>query len=314
MKLKIKDIEPNPYRNLKKFPIDEGRVEELKASIKRTKFWGGLVCREHPTKKGKYQLAFGHHRLQAITNLGAKEISIKVLQYTDAQMLQAMADENRNTSDNQVDMILNVVEQVKKYLDKEFDKYETIKELPKSLINLLETSTQSALSGAKKKDKNGNLIGAGQTIILKFLGDDWNQPDIQFALIAIDDINKGVLDRTALAILPNKYQASQFRQAVKEAEIPKRKQKEIAEAITSGKIGGRDIKEKVYEFSKKELPMLDDFVKKLMPKIHEVEMDFKKLKGSCANIQDKDLTETLTDDTEDMMQAVTIIIKELKSE
>ena len=146
MKLKIKDIEPNPYRNLKKFPIDEGRVEELKASIKRTKFWGGLVCREHPTKKGKYQLAFGHHRLQAITNLGAKEISIKVLQYTDAQMLQAMADENRNTSGNQIDMILNVVEQVKKYLDKELAKYDTWKSADKFISSLGLTLTWPTIS------------------------------------------------------------------------------------------------------------------------------------------------------------------------
>ena len=43
MKVQVKDIKPNPFRNLSNYPIDQEKVETLLASIQDTGFWDNLV-------------------------------------------------------------------------------------------------------------------------------------------------------------------------------------------------------------------------------------------------------------------------------
>jgi hypothetical protein len=71
--------------------------------------------------------------------------------------------------------MISTIEQVKKFLDREFKKYAKVKDLPAYLINLL---------GTKREDNYQSLRarGAGQTTILKFLGKTWTGGEIGFAL------------------------------------------------------------------------------------------------------------------------------------
>ncbi len=94
MKLKLKDVLPNPYRDLKSNPLIKEKVAELVASINTTGFWDNVVVRKN--KAGKYEIACGgHHRVAAAKEAGLTEAAFIVKSFTDAQMIQVMDAENR---------------------------------------------------------------------------------------------------------------------------------------------------------------------------------------------------------------------------
>ena len=95
MKLKLKDILPNPFRDVKRNPLDEAKVAELVSSIHDTGFWDNVVVRKN--KAGKYELAYGHHRIAAAIKAGIVEADFIVKKLDDAMMLKIMARENSET-------------------------------------------------------------------------------------------------------------------------------------------------------------------------------------------------------------------------
>ena len=96
MKVAIKDIKPNPFRHLERYPIDKNKVTELKRSIKETGWWGNIVGRK--CKGGGVEIAYGHHRLAALKKIhgehSEKEVSIIIETLDDTKMLKMMANEN----------------------------------------------------------------------------------------------------------------------------------------------------------------------------------------------------------------------------
>src|ERR1700675_1368833 len=95
MTLKLKDILPNPFRDLKSNPLIEDKIEELVGSINLTGFWDNVVVRKNA--EGKYELAYGHHRLAAAIRAGLLEADFIVKTLDDATMIQIMDNENRET-------------------------------------------------------------------------------------------------------------------------------------------------------------------------------------------------------------------------
>ena len=97
MKVKLKDILPNPHRRIDTYPIRGDKLEALKASIGSTGWWKNVVVRKSPTKTGKYELAYGHHRLAALRDLYKPGDSFEfvVEQLSDDEMLKMMASENQ---------------------------------------------------------------------------------------------------------------------------------------------------------------------------------------------------------------------------
>lgn len=94
-RIAIRDLEPNPYRHIDKYQIVEEKVERLIASYGESGFWDGSIqVRPHPTKAGKFQLAFGHHRKEAAKRAGLKELGVVVAARDNATMLRMMASEN----------------------------------------------------------------------------------------------------------------------------------------------------------------------------------------------------------------------------
>jgi ParB-like chromosome segregation protein Spo0J len=90
-RIAVRDLEPNPFRSLERYPINRDKVEALKASIQSTEFWDNLLAR----KNGKgYEIAYGHHRLVALQELKTKEIDIPVRDLDDETMLRIIANEN----------------------------------------------------------------------------------------------------------------------------------------------------------------------------------------------------------------------------
>lgn len=89
------DILSNPYRNIKSYKISEEKIERLIASYDNSGFWDGSIqARPHPTKEGKYQIAFGHHRVEAAKRQGIATLGLVVAKRSNAEMLQMMHDEN----------------------------------------------------------------------------------------------------------------------------------------------------------------------------------------------------------------------------
>lgn len=95
MKLKLKDILANPNRDLKMNPLVEVKIDSLIESINQTGFWDNVVVRKN--KDGRYEIAYGHHRLEAAKRAGITEADFIVKNFDDVKMIQVMDNENRET-------------------------------------------------------------------------------------------------------------------------------------------------------------------------------------------------------------------------
>jgi ribosomal protein S13 len=84
-------IDANPHRDLKTYPWMERKVESLMRSINDVGFWASVIGRP---KGRRYELAFGHHRLEAAERLKMKALPLIVAPLSDQQMLQYMGREN----------------------------------------------------------------------------------------------------------------------------------------------------------------------------------------------------------------------------
>lgn len=238
MKIKVADLEPNPFRKIKEYPIDREKVKALKTSIKEKTFWDNILVRPHPTQKGKYQLAYGHHRHICLVELDIKEIDVPCRDLNDALMLQIMAEENLAWSTSPAIMTQTILT-AKEFLDAELSKYETWEDFRNG--GIATTLFQNAGSFSRtKKD------GVGRKTLVKFLGGNWTGNKIRNVLSIINDEG---LDQKAVCNIPTLEQANRFRLAVKEYETPKSVQKEIAKTIVKDGVGRRDIPELVAKFS-----------------------------------------------------------------
>jgi hypothetical protein len=90
----INAIAINPYRRLHAYPYIESKIDALQRSIADVGLWPSVIARPLDDRLWKYELAFGHHRMEAARRSGLSEISLIVEDLTDMQMLQYMGREN----------------------------------------------------------------------------------------------------------------------------------------------------------------------------------------------------------------------------
>ena len=96
VRVPLNDIVANRYRKIAAYRISETKVEALVQSYENSGFWDGSIqARPHPTKAGKFEIAFGHHRIEAARRFKLDDVGLVVAKRTDADMLRMMADENR---------------------------------------------------------------------------------------------------------------------------------------------------------------------------------------------------------------------------
>lgn len=117
MKVKIKDLEPNPFREWENFQLHRPTVEMLKDSIQETFFWENLIGRKN---NGKFELGYGHHRLQALRELypeGNKMFDIPIYPLNDEQMFIIMARENETGKSLTISNIDLTVKKAKEFLE-----------------------------------------------------------------------------------------------------------------------------------------------------------------------------------------------------
>jgi len=234
MRIKVNDILPNPFRRIDKYPIERSKVEILKSSIEQTGFWDNVVARPHPKLKGKYQLAYGHHRLVAIQELSITEIDIPIRNLDDATMLQMMANENFQQWKMSIAVLNETVLVTKEFLDGELAKYESWEDAintANKFISSIGIDSKASFAASKK--------GVGQTTIHEFLGKGWEQWKIQDALNTLLDEE---INRTAVEAFGTVSEGKEFKKIMKEKKIPKEEQLIIAEKVSAERKTGKPTK------------------------------------------------------------------------
>lgn len=235
MKIAVKDLEPNPYRKMERYPIDRTKIESLKISISDTSFWDNILARPHPTKQDKYQIAYGHHRFIALKELGIKQVDIPVRKLDDVKMVKIMAEENLNW-ETSPRIINETILAAKEFLDEELKKYIDLGTSPKYIRCLF--AGETGFSETKTK-------GAGQPILLKFLGGNWKKHTIDDALDTLHrdkkPVDQGGIDRKAVEELPTVRRAKAFKESVRRYKIDKPLQRKIAKEIKEKDVGSMSI-------------------------------------------------------------------------
>lgn len=83
----IESIDANPHRQIDKYPFIERKIEALMRSYTEVGMWEGIIARQNGNR---YEIAFGHHRLEAARRSVIGALPVIVRELTDAQMLQFM--------------------------------------------------------------------------------------------------------------------------------------------------------------------------------------------------------------------------------
>lgn len=222
MKIKIKDLKPNPFRDTSNYPMNEEKVRMLAESIKQTGFWDNILARKQNVN---YQIAYGHHRLAAIREVmnPIDEIDIPVKELSDALMIKIMANENMDEWKTTPQVIDETVRVTKKFLE----------EHPEEV----------------KKIWNGDApMGAsvGRSIISRFLGGKaWSEDRVSYSLERLHLIEDKIIDSEAIKSLPTERSARDFVKAVKETKLPLNKQRAAVEKILDGNRGEQAVKDAV---------------------------------------------------------------------
>ena len=211
MKVEIKDLKPNPYRDMNHYPIDETKVQALVDSIKQTGFWDNVLARK---QNGKIQIAYGHHRLMALqkTMKPNDEIDIPVKTLDDATMIKIMANENMDEWKTSPGVIDETVRTVKKFLS----------EHPEERKKILPHGKESIV---------------GSPMISAFLG--WPIHRVNYALERLGLIDEGVVEPEAVRNLPTERAARDFVKAVKQFKPTPTQQKQAATRISEMAKGDR---------------------------------------------------------------------------
>jgi hypothetical protein len=84
-------IVANPYRRLHDYPYIEDKLAALQRSIEDVGLWPGVIARRCDSK---YELAFGHHRIEAARRMKLKTATLIIRELSNREMLQYMGREN----------------------------------------------------------------------------------------------------------------------------------------------------------------------------------------------------------------------------
>jgi hypothetical protein len=254
MKIGLRDLDPNPFRENEDYPVIEEKVQGLMQSIKSTGFWDNLLARASPTREGRYQLAYGHHRKLALDRLHGKDstykIDIPVRPLDDRTMLRIMANENANEWKSNTAMILATLRRTREYL----------LEHPEEL-----------LSKTPSKDINwGEELSA-------FLGGTFSEGMVRNMLVILNAVDKKEVDAKAIQMLDVPTKALHFVHAVRrsESQISPADQQATAKAIKEERVAVADIKDHFHmrgyqQQRRQHKPDLNEFLKRHLQDVRRV--------------------------------------------
>lgn len=287
MKIRLKDLYPNPFKKeINGGKLSKEKVSLLAESIEKDGFWDNVICRK---KDGKYEIAYGHHRLEAARQVLGDDYSvdIPVKDLSDEKMLRILGNENCMQNEEyaiyQVDQVLAT----KRFLEKRLC---------------------PAVGHIGKKEAQG--IGVRQ--ISEFLGEkNWSKSKVS-SYISLHSR----LDPTILQEMKNNANRGgndvseiSIRHAMSLASIKdKKKQVEVAKEIKDKKMSSVDLREYVKEInnpapkpSKRSEGILDSIIRNkegegMVININELVRLFNKLKISRYNYKQQEVLRKMVDD------------------
>lgn len=183
MKVKLKNVRPNPFRDMKTYPCKQDKLKALSLSIKDTDFWENIVAREC---KGGIEIAYGHHRLEALKSIYplTKEFSFIIRDLDDTEMAKIMAAENMEEWGSDADVEQETVRAIiKGYADGRIDLGNMKKDTPKTAIRYAPRfSIGDVQRPAPERPYTTEML-------VKFLG--WNEYRVKTALQSLALIESG---------------------------------------------------------------------------------------------------------------------------
>jgi len=308
MKVQIKDLKPNPFRDMKNYPIIPEKIRSLTNSINETGFWDNILARKN---NGNIQIAYGHHRLIVLEKLFKPDdyVDIPVKELDDPTMIRIMANENMNEWDTNIQIINETVKAVMKYLKKNVSLIS--KRRPKGGGHSFEVFEK--LPSPEPGEHRFSVI-AWQ--ISEWLGGNWTERRIFYALDRLKLIKEGELDKEASESLSTEGATERFVKLTKQTKTtPKQQRRAVRRIIESedlSELGMKSIlldekyKHKKTERDKEErdfiqfkdyvaectneMKILNGKLGKLLQLKKELKPDFKMYRGSA---EAKDFDSTL---------------------
>ncbi len=218
--VKISNIVDNMYRDRNLFPTDPTKIAALVESINQTGFWDNILCRvqfnevsdgtvildkDHlielmadgslDLESEKLELAYGHHRLDALVEAGFDEIDIPVKFITDEDMLRIMSNENKEGWGGSIKSILETVRQVKGQLNSLFQDYS-------GYADYVATVGKEKVAFSKKQFQDAKVNGIGYRTVQAFLGDSWNPTDVRIPMAAMKAMEHGYFEQKDIFHFP----------------------------------------------------------------------------------------------------------------
>lgn len=156
MKVRLRELKNNPFRDLQVDPIQEDIVDRLEQSIREDGFWSGVSCRR---RNGAIEIASGHHRVKAAIKAGETEAEVFVGDYDDASMIRVYARENATQRGNSVTALAGSVASSVRFLAKAVLTGNLGTILPRLPERAIQVATGQIASEA----------GLGKDLVLQFL-------------------------------------------------------------------------------------------------------------------------------------------------
>ena len=116
--VQIEEIHANPHRYISEYPWNDKKLLALQYSILDVGLWEGIIARR---VSNGYQMAFGHHRIEAAKRVGIKEVPLIIRDLSDKEMLQFMGRENGEDYATDYLVMLNAWEGAVKFLKSQRD-------------------------------------------------------------------------------------------------------------------------------------------------------------------------------------------------
>ena len=184
-RIAVNKLHHNPCRDFTRNPMREKDVQSLMDSIKRNDLWHGIVARPLGRKPaGEYQIAFGHHRLEAIKRLGIEEIELDVADLTDAQMIQYLSDENQNQGGRTPAAAMESIVAAKHFLD------ECLRQAESAHHFMVQTGLNEGVPGDTLNNQTWSTMkshgSVGRKILRKFIGIGWSDEELAAGINVVE--------------------------------------------------------------------------------------------------------------------------------
>ena len=228
MKLKLKDLQPNPFRDYDNYPLVEAKVTALEDTIKETGFWNNIPVRKNGTG---YQIHFGHHRIQALKNVYGEEkmFNFPVDDVDDETMHKRMVAENAEEWGATTRQIDENVRTTKNFLTNNL-------EIAAKYTNRPELLDPS---------QNGTGTSIGKKTIhnyLESINSSWSMKKVSLSLARLKMIDVDGLNKEAIELIDSPNAAFTFAKLCRDYELTDDQQMEAAEIIVEdGNYGEKEM-------------------------------------------------------------------------